>query len=66
MNKDEIREVVLDLVYTPDAKPRFLNGNWCGGEVSDKLIRIDEAVDKILKVFETSDEFLEQITPVKS
>jgi len=47
MNKDQIREVLLNLVYTPDAKPRFLNGDWCGGDVSDKLARINEAVDTL-------------------
>ncbi len=52
MNKDELRQVVLDLVYTPDAKPRFLNGNWCGGDVDDKLKRIDEAVEKIYNRFQ--------------
>ena len=54
MNKDEIKQVLLDCIYTPDAKPVFLNGNWCGGDVDDKLKRIDEAVDKIHNGFQPS------------
>ena len=47
--QDEIKQILIDCIYTADAKPRFINDNWIGGSVNDKLKRIDEAVDKILK-----------------
>lgn len=49
--KDEIKQILIDCIYTADAKPRFINDNWIGGSVNTKLKRIDEAVDKIIKSF---------------
>jgi len=54
--KDEIKQILIDCIYTADAKPRFINDNWIGGSVNDKLKRIDEAVDRILEAFEPSPE----------
>lgn len=54
--KDEIKQILIDMVYTADAKPRFINEKWCGGDVNDKLNHIDEAVDRILATFEPSPE----------
>lgn len=48
--EDEIKQILIDCIYTPDAKPRFINENWVGGDVDVKLKRIDEAVAKIIEV----------------
>jgi hypothetical protein len=57
--KDEvIKGILLELIYTPDAKPRFVNG-----DISTKLAWIDEAVEKIIKAtkvskYDTASKFL--------
>ena len=45
--KTQIKQILLDLIYTPDAKPRFINDNWCGGDVDEKLKRINAAVEAL-------------------
>lgn len=40
--KAQIKQILLDLIYTPDAKPRFV-----GGDVDEKLQRIDTAVETL-------------------
>ena len=47
--KTELKEILLKLIYTPDAKPRFV-----GGDVNTKLAYIDEAVTKIEKLYEVT------------
>ena len=51
MKKEILKQTLINLIYTPDSKPRFINDNWCGGDVDDKLKRIDEAVEKIHSSF---------------
>ena len=46
--KKELTQILIDCIYTADAKPVFLNGNWVGGNLDDKLIRIEQAVDRII------------------
>jgi len=48
--KPQIKQLLLDLIYTADAKPRFI-----GGDVSTKLERIDTTVDGIFEAFKPSD-----------
>jgi len=40
--KEEIKKILLDCIYTPDSKPRFV-----GGDLDKKLAYIDEAVEKL-------------------
>lgn len=48
--KDDIKQILIDCIYTADAKPRFINDNWVNTNNGSHLKRIDEAVEKILKV----------------
>lgn len=41
--RDEIKKILLECIYTPDAKPRFI-----GGDLDKKLAYIDATVDKLL------------------
>ena len=50
--KAKLKQKLIDLIYTPDAKPRFHNDNWIGGSVNKKLKRIDDAVDEIHELFQ--------------
>jgi N12 class adenine-specific DNA methylase len=55
MNKKEkIKELLIALIYTPDSKPRYHNDNWLGGDVDDKLKRIDNTIDDIIEAFEST------------
>lgn len=54
--KDEIKQILIDTIYTADAKPRFINDNWVNTNNGSHLKRIDEAVDKILATFKPSPE----------
>jgi len=42
----EIKQILLDLIYTPDAKPRFV-----GGDLDTKFKYIDEAVAKVINLY---------------
>lgn len=46
--RKEIKKILLECIYTPDAKPRFV-----GGDVDKKLAYIDEAVEKLATLHET-------------
>jgi len=50
--RDKVRQILIDMAYTKDAKPVFINDKWCGGSVNSKLKRIDEAVDKLFDAFD--------------
>ena len=54
MEKSEVKKVLMELIYTPDAKPRFV-----GGDVNEKLKRIDDAVDKLVEMANTKDPYEE-------
>jgi len=41
--KEEIKKILLDCIYTPDAKPRFV-----GGDLDKKLSYIDYTVERII------------------
>jgi len=41
--KDQIKKILFECIYTPDAKPRFV-----GGDLDKKLAYIDHTVDKLL------------------
>jgi hypothetical protein len=51
MNKqDEIKQILIDMAYTGDAKPRFINEKWVNITDGRNLQYIDEATEKILKL----------------
>lgn len=57
MNKrDEIKQILIDTIYTLDAKPRFINDNWVNTNNGSHLKRIDEATDRIMASFEPTPE----------
>ncbi len=45
--KEDIKEILMGIIYTPDGKPNPL---FLGGEINPKLDRIDEAVMDIISV----------------
>ena len=47
--KSELRKILIDLIYTSDAKPRFI-----GGDVDAKLTYIEDAINKIEKLYEVT------------
>jgi len=54
--RDEVKQILIDTIYTADAKPRFINEKWVNLTDSSHLNRIDEAVEKILGAFKDSPE----------
>jgi uncharacterized Zn finger protein len=44
--KEDIKEILMGIIYTPDGKPNPL---FLGGEINPKLDRIDEAVMDIIR-----------------
>ena len=54
--RDEIKQILVDMAYTPDAKPRFINEKWVKLTDDRNLRYIDEAVEKLLVAFEPSPE----------
>lgn len=54
--KNEIKQILIDCIYTGDAKPRFINDNWVNTNNGSHLKHIDEAVDRILAIFKPSPE----------
>lgn len=40
--REEIKKILLEMIYTPDAKPRFI-----GGDLDMKLYCIDQTVEKL-------------------
>lgn len=54
--RNQIKQILIDTIYTLDAKPRFINDNWVNTNNGSHLKRIDEAVDKIMGSFEPTPE----------
>lgn len=54
--RDEVKQILIDMAYTKDAKPVFINENWVKLTDDRNLKRIDEAVDKVLEAFKVSPE----------
>jgi hypothetical protein len=48
--KEQIKNILLNLLYTPNAKPRFVGGN-----INDKIVYIDEAVIQLEKLLYSSE-----------
>jgi hypothetical protein len=51
MTKKEVKKILLGLIYTPDAKPRFV-----GGDLDKKLQLIDDTAAQIVALHHESDE----------
>lgn len=54
--RNEIKQILIDCIYTLDAKPRFINENWVNTTGDKHLKRIDETVDKLMNAFEPTPE----------
>ena len=57
--KDIVRQILIDTIYTPDAKPRFINSKWTNivvGVDKSNLVHIEEGVEKLLEAFESTPE----------
>ena len=54
--KKSVKQILIDMAYTNDAKPRFINEKWVGLTDNRNLRYIDEATEKILKLIEKTPE----------
>lgn len=52
MNKQDLKQALIDMAYTLDAKPRFINEKWTNVTDGRNLKYIDEAVEKIWNAFQ--------------
>lgn len=55
MNREALIQTLINLVYTPDAKPRFINNNWVNTNDFSHLRRLEETADKIIKGFKPTE-----------
>lgn len=55
MNKQDLKQALIDMAYTLDAKPRFINEKWTNVTDGRNLKYIEEAVEKIWNGFQPTE-----------